>query len=479
MSILRRLITALASVVIVLCAFLAVFSSTQIVELLSVERKATIQNTVVSSMFENRFAFYSASSSGLDDWLKTVSAPKLIDYVAIVDEKGKVTNFVGNRSLINSLGEIGGALKVNNDNEHLRLDIEIKFQDGETVEGYSSLVLLIKSGQSTVYKRVLATIAYVLVFAIIVILPLLVFLTRWVRAPVQTIISQIQGITPKTLGETPLTITEKTPVDLLPIIETVNSLLFDIRRHTHNLDSLVEDRTSLLSEALLSLQANERQKQALISNLSHDLKTPLASITGYLELVQEQLEVEEYENVKSNIAKAQINSESILSEINTILNISTAKLDGDQAINKVNISALVNEIIGKHEILTSKSDNTIEYSLVGNELVEMNDSTFIHVIDNLISNSNKYATNGKIKIDICSDANITVSVMDEGQGLKASRLRTLFEPKRVKGSARFSLSGMGLFLCKLRIEHAGGAIRADSVVDGGLKITFRLPNMGM
>lgn len=477
MSIFFRLVVAMLLVVCALCLFLGIFASSEVIGLLGDERKETIRNTVESSMEENRFIFFSGADSGVEDWLNGITAPDLIDYVAIFNSNNKLTLQAGNIEQFSESSTPKFSISESIGGQHLLIEMEIAFE-GERIPEYNSLLLFVKSSRAEASKRVFLTIASILIFAILVIIPLVIFLTRWVGKPVNSIAHQIANISPETIGKNLLLSSSKTPPEFLPVINTVNSLLVDLKDYTLELDRLVEDRTSLRNDALLTLQSNERQKQALISNLSHDLKTPLAAIGGYLELVQEQLNDTEYENAERNIEKALKNCQNMNDEVNTILNITTAELDGDQAISVVSVSELVQRAIQKHEIMTEKAGNTISYVTTGEDLVAVNTSIFCHVLDNLLSNSNKYAPGGKINIKIVVEDNVWVSFTDEGGNLSTTDLSNLFEPKRRQGSTRFSLSGMGLFLCRLRVEHAGGQISAEQASPKGLAISFTLPNKG-
>lgn len=218
------------------------------------------------------------------------------------------------------------------------------------------------------------------------------------------------------------------------------------------------------------INREERLKQN-ISDIAHDLRTPLASIRGYITLLDNCTEQEkkEYINIierKSEELNLLINNFYEISLFdNSSLKIQTTSIDIVQVIMEIVISNYA--LIKNNEIEIDNRLPEKQIKIYGEEL------TCKRIIQNLISNSIKYS-NGYISIQLDEfDNEVIFTIKNSVLELKESDLDHLFERfYTVDKSRNRSGSGLGLYIVKLLLKKIGGEVRDISLEDGILSISI-------
>ena len=169
--------------------------------------------------------------------------------------------------------------------------------------------------------------------------------------------------------------------------------------------------------------------------------------------------------------------------INVVQNLlSVTRLENkDVRLNK-NVE-LIDDVIDEALLHTDRSlsDRTIVFERSESDLFAEVDASLIgQVIVNLVNNAVKYTPDGsKIMIRTCgSEGTITVSVSDNGPGVKEEELQnlfTLFYTGSRKGADSRRGLGLGLGVCRSIVEAHGGEIHAENLEPHGLRIWFTLP----
>lgn len=241
-----------------------------------------------------------------------------------------------------------------------------------------------------------------------------------------------------------------------------------------NIKSVVEKEAEKLKVQ------NERMKANLLRGISHDLRTPLTSISGNASVLlqsgdtldqqtRQQLEQDIYDDSEWLIGLVEnLLAISRVQEGNVQVNCSDEVLDDiiDEALQHVD------RHISEHTLEVKKSHEML--------LVSVDAHLIVQVIINLIDNAIKYSgegsticvTTGKIRDEI------TVSVSDDGPGISKEEQPRVFEmfyngKKKVEDSRKSM--GLGLALCKSIVEAHGGQIRVESKESGGVVFSFTLP----
>ncbi|WP_225872677.1 ATP-binding protein [Pedobacter frigoris] len=224
---------------------------------------------------------------------------------------------------------------------------------------------------------------------------------------------------------------------------------------------------------------DEIRKNDFIGMASHELKTPLTSMKGYIQMLikvnrqNNDLNTDMLEKANSQVGK-------MTAMINSFLNVS--RLESGKIymeIQEFDLAELIEE--AEEETNATISSHIVIFNPVVEPMVVNADRDKIgQVIHNLISNALKYSTAGStIEVSCFKDKGmVNVSVKDRGMGIKSDDLPNIFDRYyRVEGSQMFSISGfgIGLYLCKEIIERHKGEISAISDFGVGSTFTFSLP----
>lgn len=252
------------------------------------------------------------------------------------------------------------------------------------------------------------------------------------------------------------------------------------------LDTFTSLAATAIERALLAdqaqhaqvIQATEDLQNALLNSISHDLRTPLVSITGALTSLQE-------DGYALNTATRQTLIENAREETERLNRLVGNLLDMTRL--EAGALRLIREPSDMQDAIGSALEQ-LERRLRGRDvrvdveddlpLVPMDFGLIVQVLVNLIDNALKYAPRQTpIEIRARAQTNLVqVQVMDRGVGIPAQDLPRVFDKfYRVQRPDLVSGTGMGLAICKGIVEAHGGTITAENRVGGGTLITFSLP----
>lgn len=193
--------------------------------------------------------------------------------------------------------------------------------------------------------------------------------------------------------------------------------------------------------------SQDNLRQHFTANVSHELKTPLTSVSGYAELIRDGLA--QGENVKRFAGKIYDESQRMINLVGDIIKLSQFdEKDINVKIEPINLLALCKTVISGLEPLAEKQDVSVKLS--GDD-VEINGAELIveEIIHNLVKNAIKYNKQGgkvKVKIKQCLDG-VELSVSDTGIGIPEEDLDHIFERfYRVDKSHSQDIGGTGLGL---------------------------------
>jgi PAS domain S-box-containing protein len=227
-------------------------------------------------------------------------------------------------------------------------------------------------------------------------------------------------------------------------------------------------------------RAVERAKDEFVSVVSHELRTPLTSIHGALGLLRAGLFGELTERGQRMVDIAVDNTDRLVRLINDILDIE--RLDsGKVTLNRERCDAapLVARSVESMQALAAEAGVRLETD-VGPATLWADPDRIEQTMTNLLSNAIKFSQGGstvwvQARPD---DGELVVRVRDEGRGIPADQLESIFgrfqqvdaSDARAKGG-----TGLGLAICRTIVEQHGGRIWADSELGGGATFTFTLP----
>lgn len=225
---------------------------------------------------------------------------------------------------------------------------------------------------------------------------------------------------------------------------------------------------------------DELRKNDFIAMVSHELKTPLTSISGYLQMLRMKAKKSDDAFTTTSLEKAGLQVKKMTSMINGFLNVSRLN-SGKIQLNtqKFRLNELILEIVGEMSLLSSA--HHIGLSPCDSVVVVADRNKIGNVISNLLSNAVKYSPpQGSIDIRCqISGSEVTVSITDEGMGIREEDISKLFTRfYRVGGTETQNISGfgIGLYLCEEIVHSHGGKIWVESEVGKGSSFFFTLPH---
>ncbi len=227
------------------------------------------------------------------------------------------------------------------------------------------------------------------------------------------------------------------------------------------------------------LKGVDNLRRELISNVSHDLRTPVASIQGYAEtllLKKDKIAPVEQEKYLEVIFKSCGRLKKLVEDL-----FELSKLQAHQVkphTEPFSIAELVYDIANKYRIISQKKGISIN-TVIAKELplVEADVSMIDRVLQNLIDNAVKFCKEGdtiNIEIDTQNPEKVEVRVADSGQGIKQEELEHVFQ-RYYKSREDGQSTGLGLAIVQKMVELHHSSIRAYSQLGKGTTFVFDLP----
>ena len=246
-----------------------------------------------------------------------------------------------------------------------------------------------------------------------------------------------------------------------------------------NLNKMVEELKELMDKE----RESERTKNELITNVAHDLRTPLTSIIGYLELLSGDVKLDpELQKKYINIAYVKTKRlEKLIEDLFGFTKMNYGKLT--MHVAQVDVVKLLSQLL--EEFYPSFVDKNLSYELQSNvpaKVITADGNLLARLFDNLITNAIKYGADGKrIMVKLHADDEIvTVSVINYGYVIPADELPLIFNKfYRVEQSRSTNTggTGLGLAISKNIVDMHGGTITVTSDLSGTvftvkLKVNF-------
>ncbi|MCX7303484.1 MAG: sensor histidine kinase KdpD [Hyphomicrobiales bacterium] len=242
------------------------------------------------------------------------------------------------------------------------------------------------------------------------------------------------------------------------------------------------DRARLSRESLeqAARLEGERFRSALLSSISHDLKTPLATITGAVSSLRELGDKMTPESRTDLLVSIEEESDRLVRFVANLLDMTRIEAGTvDAKRDWVDVGDVVHTAVQR----TGRyfPGCVVETSLADGLPLIRGDSVLLgQVLFNLIDNALKYGGSDPISIYVRNDAkDVVISVTDLGKGIAATDLEHVFEKffRRAKPDGRIPGTGLGLAIARGFVEAMGGTIRAESpaVKRRGTRITLRFP----
>ena len=250
--------------------------------------------------------------------------------------------------------------------------------------------------------------------------------------------------------------------------------------------ALQEKHSQELDAALQVAKAANESKSNFLSNMSHDIRTPMNAIIGYTTLINR--EADEPGKVREYTRKISSAGDYLLGLINDVLDMSKIE-SGKTTLNiaQFYIRELVSEVesIVRMQANAKRQEFSVTVEEVDHDCVVGDELRIRQIILNLLSNALKYTPNGG-KIDFivrgipqekAKIQKLRIIVRDTGYGMESGYMKSIFEPfTRLDNSmtGKIQGTGLGLAITKSIVDLMGGTITVNSVLNKGSTFTVDL-----
>jgi len=244
----------------------------------------------------------------------------------------------------------------------------------------------------------------------------------------------------------------------------------------------LEKLTKKLEQANNDLKKLDKAKSEFISIASHQLRTPLTAIKGYLSLIQEGTYGSVSDEVGGAVKKIYSANARIINLVEDLLNISRIESGRMQyQFQEVNMSKVVSDL--RDTFINRTNDEGIDFSISLPEeamMVKADATKISEVVSNIIDNSIKYTEKGFVNVDVRRVGGmVTIIISDSGIGIPDHVMPQLFKKfSRGKDPSRLHVdgTGLGLYVCKNILEAHHGRITVTSPGAGkGSTFTIEIP----
>lgn len=241
-----------------------------------------------------------------------------------------------------------------------------------------------------------------------------------------------------------------------------------------------QERAESLQRAYDELAKIDRLKDELVQNISHELRTPITFIKGYVSLLLDKELGEINEEQSQSLRVVSDKTEQLISLVSSILTLQTVSADSLrlEAVSPIELAdrAIEGASLTAQEIGVRIMTDYPDYVLP----VMVDPSRITQVFDNLLQNAIKFSPDGgtiAIRVGVEADK-VRVEVSDTGIGIASDKVEHIFDRfYQVDGSMtrRFGGAGLGLAICKQIVDAHGGQIRVESEEGIGSTFIFTLP----
>lgn len=225
------------------------------------------------------------------------------------------------------------------------------------------------------------------------------------------------------------------------------------------------------------IQRIQRRNQAFLSMITHDLKSPLQAVSGYLQMLQKiddkQNTTIEYDHACKQMEYGINEMSRLVNQINEMISYSQGHLSLNRI--KVELNWLIEEVVSFMKSFANNRKKNLRFITAPESIfIETDIDKLKRIIENLISNAIKYTTrNGHITIRVEKQkGEARISVEDDGVGIPKDRIKSIFKPFKTFNKDdlsldRFSSMGMGLYNCSLFSRLLGGRLSVKNNENNG------------
>jgi signal transduction histidine kinase len=259
------------------------------------------------------------------------------------------------------------------------------------------------------------------------------------------------------------------------------------RNEVHQLGTAFEQMVKQINQQFSMLQQSDEQRRELLADISHDLRTPLSSLQGYIEMLALKNEQVSGEQRQKYIETALKNSQQLKGLIDQIFEL--AHLEGGQVslnLETFNLAEILYDVVAKFSLQTTAKNIEINivpecsYTQIHSDIGKLE-----RVLSNLLENAIRHTPpSGKITLAI-SELNhnqCQLSITDTGTGIKEEELLYIFDTRYRASNAvqdKEKHTGLGLAITKKLLELLKTDIKVTSTLGEGTSFSFNLRKVSL
>ena len=269
-------------------------------------------------------------------------------------------------------------------------------------------------------------------------------------------------------------------------VKKVNNILLIIAFAIVLIVIIVLMRYTSMQEMLVVANSANDAKTRFLANMSHDFRTPMNAMAGYLTLMKEN--ADDPEKVKEYGEKAEYAHRNMLNMINCVLDLSKMEQGGDEVdYERFYLSDVLTKVDKEMRALTDnrKQNFTIDRSKVKEDAFVGDALKLEIILKNIIQNSVTYTDDGgTISLEVYPENEgdeerlmLAFKISDNGIGMSKEFIEHVFEPfkkEQRKNATKEQGTGLGLTVTRMMVEMLGGAITAESEINKGSTFMVRV-----
>lgn len=362
-------------------------------------------------------------------------------------------------------------------------EFEIENQEEQTI-GYS----MVKMSKNTLAQANKLIVTYALMVGAVAVMVFTVLTNYGVSKLTQPLLNLAQVMLDAEKTGEHLRADVEGPKEVQRMAHAYNSMMEvldvqdeELRLHRDQLEAEVDIRTRELIEARDTALTANRHKSEFLANMTHELRTPIQAIIGYVDLVQEELEMEGLVELQEDLEKVTNNSRRLLTLINSVLDFAKVEA-GKMDVNPEEISIRIIVMNVKETVLPLVAKNKNQLVLAGDDQelkITVDREKLEQVLVNLLTNACKFTSNGTVTFDVkLTEKAVIFSVIDTGIGIEETHVAGIFDEfQQVDGSQarKFQGTGLGLAICKRFCELMKAEIGVTSKMGEGSTFFVKVP----
>jgi len=245
--------------------------------------------------------------------------------------------------------------------------------------------------------------------------------------------------------------------------------------------SEIEDLAEKYKKAKDAAEQVSKAKSEFLTNMSYGLRTPLETIIGYTEMIQEKMNAEEQAKYSAHLDNTLQSAHYLVGLVDNVVDLSKIETEKMELfLEDFNLDELVSTLNSQVEPLFKKRKNTLKITVDSEFNTMHSDSQRVQqVLLNLLTNANRFTEKGNITFDITSllqgkEPVLQFVVSDTGVGMTAEQLGRLFHQFSQTNTSP-EITGLGLYVTKQFCELLGGRLLVQSKEGHGSVFTIILP----